>query len=74
MDTAPKEHLCDSEADLGRLQLCERIAQIIPGSAFSEAAAGQDQDQPDYLVSGEKLERNGWMPKVDLNIGAWELI
>ena len=63
-----------SEANLSKLQLCQRIARHVPAFVYHEAAIGQDQDKRDYVVSNEKLEKTGWIPKVSLDAGIHELV
>jgi nucleoside-diphosphate-sugar epimerase len=63
-----------SEANLTKLQLCERIARHVPGFAYLEAPVGEDPDKRDYLVSNEKLEATGWRPDFGLDAGIQELI
>jgi nucleoside-diphosphate-sugar epimerase len=63
-----------SEANLSKLQLCERIARHVPGFMYLEAPVGEDPDKRDYVVSNEKLERTGWRPDHGLDAGIGELI
>lgn len=63
-----------SEANLSKLQLCERIARHVPGFTYLEAPVGEDPDKRDYIVSNEKMERTGWRPDHGLDAGIRELI
>jgi nucleoside-diphosphate-sugar epimerase len=63
-----------SEANLTKLQLCERIARHVPGFVYLEAPVGEDPDKRDYLVSNEKLEATGWYADHGLDAGIRELI
>ena len=63
-----------SEANLSKLQLCERIAHHVPGFVYLEAPIGEDPDKRDYLVSNAKLEQTGWRPDIGLDAGISELI
>lgn len=63
-----------SEANLTKLQLCARIAKIVPGFTYTEAPVGEDPDKRDYLVSNEKLEATGWKPSIELDTGIRELV
>jgi nucleoside-diphosphate-sugar epimerase len=63
-----------SEANLSKLQLCERIARQVPGFAYLEAPVGEDPDKRDYVVSNAKLERTGWRPDHGLDAGIGELV
>ena len=63
-----------SEANLSKLQLCERIAKLVPGFVYLEASVGEDPDKRDYLVSNDKIEATGWYPDYGLDAGIRELI
>ena len=63
-----------SEANLSKLQLCERIARLVPGFVYLEAPVGEDPDKRDYLVSNDKIEATGWHPDYSLDAGIRELI
>ncbi len=63
-----------SEANLSKLQLCERIAKHVPGFCYLEAPIGEDPDKRDYIVSNDKLEAAGWRPDHGLDAGIVELI
>ncbi|HTW72095.1 MAG TPA: NAD(P)-dependent oxidoreductase [Acetobacteraceae bacterium] len=63
-----------TEANLTKLQLCERIARQVPGFVYLEAPIGEDPDKRDYVVSNEKLEGTGWRPDFGLDAGIQELI
>lgn len=63
-----------SEANLSKLQLCEKIQSHVPGFVYLEAPVGEDPDKRDYIVSNEKLEKTGWTPDYSLDAGIQELI
>jgi nucleoside-diphosphate-sugar epimerase len=63
-----------SEANLSKLELCQRIQQHVPSFVFVESAIGADPDKRDYIVSNEKVERTGYQPAVSLDDGIRELI
>lgn len=63
-----------SEANLSKLQLCERIARHVPGFVFVEAPIGEDPDKRDYVVSNAKIEATGWRPDHGLDAGIRELV
>ena len=63
-----------SEANLSKLELCQRIQQQVPSFVFVESAIGTDPDKRDYIVSNEKVERTGYKPAVSLDDGIRELI
>lgn len=63
----------DSEANLTKQQLCDRIARYVD-FACVEAHIGEDPDKRDYLVSNEKIEATAWSPSWTLDDGIQELI
>jgi nucleoside-diphosphate-sugar epimerase len=63
-----------SDANLSKMELCERIQQRIPGFVFVEAPIGEDPDKRDYIVSNERIEGTGFKPVWSLDMGIAELI
>ena len=63
-----------SEANLSKLELCEKIKEQIPGFVYLESPLGEDVDKRDYIVSNEKIERTGFRPKYSLEAGIRELM
>ena len=63
-----------SDANLSKLELCQRIQQQVPSFVFVESAVGSDPDKRDYIVSNEKIERTGYTPAFSLDAGIQELI
>jgi len=63
-----------SDANLSKLELCQRIQQHLPSFVFLESNIGRDPDQRDYIVSNEKVERTGYRPAYSLDDGIRELI
>ena len=63
-----------SDANISKLELCQRIKQQLPSFVFLESAVGVDPDKRDYIVSNEKIERTGYRPAVSLDAGIRELI
>jgi nucleoside-diphosphate-sugar epimerase len=63
-----------SDANLSKLELCQRIQQQLPSFVFVESAIGSDPDKRDYIVSNEKVERTGYRPAFSLDDGIRELI
>jgi nucleoside-diphosphate-sugar epimerase len=63
-----------NEANLSKLELCERIKQQIPGFVYLEAVIGEDPDKRDYIVSNDKLYGTGFKPRHSLDAGIRELI
>jgi nucleoside-diphosphate-sugar epimerase len=63
-----------SDANLSKLELCQRIQRQLPKFTFLEAPVGEDPDKRDYIVSNEKIERTGYRPMYSLDQGIAELI
>ena len=63
-----------SEANVSKLELCERIKKHLPSFTFLEAPLGKDIDQRNYIVSNEKLEATGYKTAFSLDHGIEELI
>jgi nucleoside-diphosphate-sugar epimerase len=63
-----------SDANLSKLELCQRIKQQIPELTILEAPTGSDPDKRDYIVSNTKIEATGYSPMYSLDDGIRELI
>lgn len=63
-----------SDANLSKLELCEKIKEHIPNFTIMEAPIGKDPDQRDYIVSNDKIEATGFKPVHSLDMGIKELI
>src|SRR5436190_14911722 len=63
-----------SEANLSKLELCERIQQHLPQFVIHESDVGKDPDKRDYIVSNEKIERTGYKTAFSLDDGIRELV
>lgn len=63
-----------SDANLSKLELCEKIKKHIPDFMYIEAPVGTDPDKRNYLVSNERLESMGWKPSYTIDDGIEELI
>lgn len=63
-----------SDANLSKIELCEKIKEHIPSFMYLEAPIGTDPDKRDYLVSNERLESMGWQPQYSIDDGIEELI
>ncbi|MEW6557339.1 MAG: NAD-dependent epimerase/dehydratase family protein [Elusimicrobiota bacterium] len=63
-----------SDANLSKLELCQRIKKHIPDFVYLEAPVGEDTDKRDYIVSNEKMEKTGFKPEFSLDDGIKELI
>lgn len=63
-----------SDANLSKLELCEKIREHIPSFVYLQAPVGEDPDKRNYLISNEKLERLGYRTQYSLDFGIEELI
>jgi nucleoside-diphosphate-sugar epimerase len=63
-----------STANLSKWELCQVISRHVEDFVFLEAPVGVDPDQRNYLVSNEKIEKTGFLPKHSLDDGVRELI
>jgi nucleoside-diphosphate-sugar epimerase len=63
-----------SDANVSKLELCQRIQQYLPRFVFMEAAVGEDPDKRDYIVSNERIAATGWRTQYSLDEGIQELI
>jgi nucleoside-diphosphate-sugar epimerase len=63
-----------SDANLSKLELCEKIKTHIQQFVFTESHIGEDPDKRDYIVSNERIEKAGWHPQYSLDSGIQELI
>lgn len=63
-----------SDANLSKLELCEKIKQYIPEFVIKYDDYAKDPDKRDYIVSNAKIEAAGWKPHYSLDDGIKELI
>ena len=63
-----------SSANLTKRQLADKIKVHLPDTYIHSAKIGEDPDKRDYLVSNDKIESLGWIPKYTLDDGIIELI
>jgi nucleoside-diphosphate-sugar epimerase len=63
-----------SDANLSKIELCERIKKYVPDFIYIEAEIGKDPDQRNYIVSNAKIEATGFKPQYSLDHGIQELI
>ncbi len=63
-----------SDANLSKIELCNKIKEIIPEFIFLEEQIGKDPDKRDYIVSNDKIEKMGFMPAYSLEDGIHELV
>ena len=62
-----------SDANLTKIQLCERIAEVVPDFTWVESPIGFDPDKRDYVVSNERIEATGFRCRHSLRSGIEEL-
>jgi len=63
-----------SSANLSKLELAERIQRVMPAFTFLESPIGTDPDQRNYIVSNDRIEGTGFLPKFSVDDGILELI
>lgn len=62
-----------SDANLSKLELCNKIKQHVGDFEILTSEIGKDVDKRDYIVSNEKIESKGFKPKHSLDEGINEL-
>ena len=63
-----------SEANISKKELCLKIKELIPDFYYTESPISKDPDQRNYVVSNEKIEKQGFIPQFGLERGLKELI
>ena len=63
-----------SNANISKLELCQIIKKYVPDFVYIDEPIGKDPDQRNYIVSNEKIEKTGFVPKVSIDDGVQELI
>jgi nucleoside-diphosphate-sugar epimerase len=63
-----------SDANISKMELCERIQRQVPGFLIQVAPVGEDPDKRNYIVSNERIESTGFKPAHGLDGGIAELI
>ena len=63
-----------SDANLSKVELCERIKAQVAEFVYLEAPIGEDPDKRDYIVSNARIEATGYRTKYSLDDGIRELI
>jgi nucleoside-diphosphate-sugar epimerase len=63
-----------SNANLSKIELCEKIKQHVPSFVYMEAPVGEDPDKRNYIVSNAKIEATGFKARYSLDDGIRELI
>lgn len=64
----------NSDANMTKIQLCERIKQHIPDFTIIESEIGTDVDKRDYNVSNDRLESTGFQCEYSIDAGIVELM
>lgn len=63
-----------STANVSKRELCDKIKEHISHFEIVEAEIGKDKDQRNYMVSNDKIEKQGFKPLHSLDMGIVELI
>ncbi len=63
-----------SDANISKRELCDEIKRFLPKFTYLDAPIGEDPDKRDYIVSNEKIEATGYLPKFSLADGIQELM
>ncbi len=63
-----------SEANISKIELCQRIKNLSPTFTYIESEIGSDPDKRNYVVSNEKIEKIGFKTQINLDAGIQELI
>ncbi len=63
-----------STANVLKRELCENIKKYVPRFEIIDAEIGKDKDQRNYMVSNEKIEKEGFTPFYNLDMGIQELL
>lgn len=62
------------EANLSKIELCQKIQTHLPKFVYLEAPIGEDPDKRDYIVSNQRILSTGFVPCWSLDRGIRELI
>ena len=62
------------EANLSKLELCDKIREHLPNFVSMEAPIGEDPDKRDYVVSNQRILSTGYRTEWSLDRGIKELI
>lgn len=63
-----------SKVNISKMELCEKIKNQISDFHIFESDIAEDPDKRDYIVSNDKIEATGWIPKFSIDDGIAELI
>jgi nucleoside-diphosphate-sugar epimerase len=62
------------DANLSKLELCEKIRSHVPAFVYLEAPIGEDPDKRDYIVSNQRILSTGFKMEWGLDRGIRELM
>lgn len=62
------------DANLSKIELCQKIQQHLPNFVYLEAPIGEDPDKRDYIVSNQRILDTGFQTRWSLDRGIEELI
>ncbi len=62
------------DANLSKLELCEKIRSHVPAFVYLEAPIGEDPDKRDYIVSNQRILSTGFKMEWGLDRGIKELM
>ena len=63
-----------SDANLSKKELCDKIKTHVKDFSIFISEIGKDIDKRDYIVSNEKIEKQGFLPSKSLDDGINELV
>jgi len=63
-----------SDCNLSKRELCLAIKDVVPSFEFREVSGIKDQDQRNYIVLNDKIERKGLKAVIPLSRGIEELV
>ena len=63
-----------SNANLSKLELCEKIKEHVPSLAVETSEFSSAPDKRNYIVSNEKVESTGWAPDYTIDDVIKELL
>ena len=63
-----------SDANMTKLELCERIKKHVPHFVYVESQIGQDPDKRDYTVSNKRIESTGFRCSMSVDDGIVEML
>ncbi|WP_454062975.1 NAD-dependent epimerase/dehydratase family protein [Candidatus Nitrospira salsa] len=61
------------DANISKIELCQRIQKYLPNFLYLEAPVGEDPDKRDYIVSNARILEAGFTTKRSLDDGILEL-